>query len=407
MRRVRSRVPRLDRARRPHRRPPPKSRHGRVTPPRRDRDDAARRRARVEPVGEAADRACVVGGRARRSRPRAGRSAARDPLLGRLRRFIRRARARLRDLDGEAPARRRARRRDPRAARVVHGRSGTSRGQRVRLPVVRPGERLDARRGGGDEDRRQLSPLLQHARERVPRLRWALRGRAPLGAPRGARTRRSPGARRRGQRRSRTTTPATSRGTTTCWRRHASSSRASGDRSRWRGAASERSAAVPAARTCGWRSAEVRSTRSERARPPPRVPDARRRLPLLHGHARRRRAADGGRLCGSPTSRRSSSRASKEHDELRLRHRRRRLRRLRARQPAQRRSRNARARARGRAHRLLVGRRTSTCRRRSRFRSATRATTGATRPSRSRSWTGAASPMPAARCSAGRARSTG
>ncbi len=46
LRRVRPRVPGLDRARRPHRRPPPQPRHGRVTPPRRDRDDAARRRAR-------------------------------------------------------------------------------------------------------------------------------------------------------------------------------------------------------------------------------------------------------------------------------------------------------------------------------------------------------------------------
>ncbi len=41
LRRVRARVPGLDRARRPHRRPPPQPRHGRVAAPGRDRDDAA------------------------------------------------------------------------------------------------------------------------------------------------------------------------------------------------------------------------------------------------------------------------------------------------------------------------------------------------------------------------------
>ena len=105
-----------------------------------------------------------------------GDPAPGDPLLGRLRGVVRRARARLGDLDDEAPARRGTRRCDPRAARVVHGRPGAPCGERVRLPVVRAGERRNARRGGGDEDRRQLPPLLQHARERVPRLRRALRG---------------------------------------------------------------------------------------------------------------------------------------------------------------------------------------------------------------------------------------
>ena len=55
--------------------------------------------------------------------------------------------------------------------------------------------------------------------------------------------------------RSPTTTPATSRATTTSSRRRATSSPRSAGRSRWPAAASGRSAAAPAARTCGWRSA--------------------------------------------------------------------------------------------------------------------------------------------------------
>ncbi len=69
---VRARVPRLDRARRPHRRPPPQPRHGRIAASGRRRVDAARRRARREPVGQAAGRASVLGGRPRSPRPRAG-----------------------------------------------------------------------------------------------------------------------------------------------------------------------------------------------------------------------------------------------------------------------------------------------------------------------------------------------
>ena len=56
-------------------------------------------------------------------------------------------------------------------------------------------------------------------------------------------------------RRSRTTTRATWPGTTTCSRARASWSRPSVSRSRWSAAASARSAAAPAAPTCGWRSA--------------------------------------------------------------------------------------------------------------------------------------------------------
>ena len=55
--------------------------------------------------------------------------------------------------------------------------------------------------------------------------------------------------------RSPTTTPATWPATTTCAPTRASSSRRWARRSRWSAAASARSAAAPAARTCGWRSA--------------------------------------------------------------------------------------------------------------------------------------------------------
>ena len=73
--------------------------------------------------------------------------------------------------------------------------------------------------------------------------------------------------------RSPTTTPATWRGTTTCATSRASSSPRSASRSRWGATASVRSAAAPAVRTCGWRSAARRSTRSvcaRRWRPAPR-----------------------------------------------------------------------------------------------------------------------------------------
>ena len=75
-------------------------------------------------------------------------------------------------------------------------------------------------------------------------------------------------------RRSRITTRATSRATTTFSKRRATSSRGSDGRSRWHAAGSGPSAAAPAARTCGWKSAALRSTRSARAKP--RRPEPRR-----------------------------------------------------------------------------------------------------------------------------------
>ena len=77
------------------------------------------------------------------------------------------------------------------AIRAAHG-------QRVRLPSARRGEHRHPERRGGHQDHRQLPALLQHARQRVPRLRRRLRGRPPLRAARQARQRRAAttGARR-------------------------------------------------------------------------------------------------------------------------------------------------------------------------------------------------------------------
>ena len=115
---------------------------------------------------------------------------------------------------------------------------------------------------GVDEDRHRLPALLQHAGQRVPRLRrhatrcsttpscwpsWCER--AGSAAP--AATDRSP-----------TTTPATWPATTTSSTRPGSWSPRRARRWRWSAAASARSAAAPAAPTCGWRSGAARSTRS-------------------------------------------------------------------------------------------------------------------------------------------------
>ena len=66
----------------------------------------------------------------------------------------------------------------------LHRRPGPADGERVHVPVVRRAERGDHERGRRDEDRRELPALLQHARERVPRLRRQLRGRPPHRAAR-------------------------------------------------------------------------------------------------------------------------------------------------------------------------------------------------------------------------------
>ena len=200
LRRVRPRVPGLDRARRPHRRPATPPRDGGVALPRRGGDDAPRRRPLVEPLGQAAVGARRLGRRPRRPRARAGRSRAGGPLLGRLRGVVRRARARQCARHRDAPPPRGPRRRDPRAARVVHGRPRPQDGRRVHLPGAGAAERRDARGGRRHADRHELSALLQHARQRVHGLRRYLRGRpshrAAGGAPRRRTTRGSRGHRR-------------------------------------------------------------------------------------------------------------------------------------------------------------------------------------------------------------------
>ena len=103
------------------------------------------------------------------------------------------------------------------------GDPGAADGERVRVPGGGGAERRDAERAGRDEDRRELPALLQHARERVRRLRRELRGAAPHGAAGGARR---VGAAAAGGGRGVDHVPrlaAISRGTTTCaWSRGSS-----------------------------------------------------------------------------------------------------------------------------------------------------------------------------------------
>ena len=77
----------------------------------------------------------------------------------------------------------RRRLRDPRPGRDVHRRSRAPRRQRVPLRDARRAERGDAQRlqgaGRHEADRHDLPALLQHAEERVPRLRREVRGRPP------------------------------------------------------------------------------------------------------------------------------------------------------------------------------------------------------------------------------------
>ena len=96
LRGVRPRVPGVDRARRPHRRPAPQPRDDGVELPSGGRVDAARRRAGRQSVGQAAGRPCGVGRGPRSACRRGRRGCAGDPLLGGLRRGLRRARARRR-----------------------------------------------------------------------------------------------------------------------------------------------------------------------------------------------------------------------------------------------------------------------------------------------------------------------
>ena len=130
--------PVVDRARRPHRRPPPPSRDGRVALPGRGRrrcsaTSSARRirgasRRPSAPTGRTSS-ACACSSRAtRHPRSSTGSAAPRRSTSGRAPSAV---------VDGEAAARGRARRRHPRPARVVHRRPRAAHGQRVRVPGVR------------------------------------------------------------------------------------------------------------------------------------------------------------------------------------------------------------------------------------------------------------------------------
>ena len=87
---------------------------------------------------------------------------------------------------------------------------------------------------GITQDRHRLPALLQHARQRVPRLRRKLRGRSttPSSSPSSSREGRLKPT-RESTSRSPTTTPATWPATTTCSRRRARSSPPSASRSKW------------------------------------------------------------------------------------------------------------------------------------------------------------------------------
>ena len=197
LRRVRARVPGVDRARGPHRRPaPPPGDDGLVVPDR-VRADAARRRARRRTRGASRRPSAPTGPSELGVRVLEPGDPAPEVLywVGCAASFDERARTAAR-VDGQAAQGRRRGLRHPRPARVVHRRPGAAHGQRVPLPGARRAERRDAERGRRDEDRGELPALLQHARQRVPGLRRQLRGRAPHRAARRPRARRA-GSRRR------------------------------------------------------------------------------------------------------------------------------------------------------------------------------------------------------------------
>ena len=282
-------MPGVDRARGPHHRPAPPPGDDGLPLSHRGRADAARRRARLQPVGQGAVGAGRLGRGAGRARAGARGPRARGPLLGGLRCVRRRARPRLRTVDGQAAAGRRRGLRDPGPARVVHGRPGAAHGQRVPLPGPRRAEREHAQRCGRDQDRGQLPALLQHARQRVRRLRWRLRGDAPLRAAGRAGARRAaPAGQERGRHHlPRLLLPGPAQ---RCPRRPARAGRGGGraDRDEAQRQAhvllrgGRRAHVDGGARREDQRGARARGDRNRRL-------DPRCRLPVLHADARRRR----------------------------------------------------------------------------------------------------------------------
>ncbi len=140
-----------------------------------------------QPVGPVPGRAGRLGRRSSTASPIVDarrRLRPRVPLLGRLRRQLRRQEPEGHRGHGQADAAGRHRLRHPRPVRELHRRPRPPLGQRVHLPDARHAEHRDARRHGREEDRHAVPALLQHAAERVPAARRQLRGRAPQPVPR-------------------------------------------------------------------------------------------------------------------------------------------------------------------------------------------------------------------------------
>ncbi len=209
LRRLRRAVPRGHRARRPHHRHAPLPGAHRIRVPAGARGPVQEPREQGQPLGPELQRPHRVDRRDGHRHPglrRAHRQLRRlrVPLLGRLRRRLRGPRQE--DHEGRRRAPRRGRGELPgaRTGRDLHRRLGPSCGQRVPVPDAGAAEHRAARRGvrrppaEPAQDRRDLRPLLQRPRQRVPAGGRRLRGGAPHAAaqqagPReAARARRSP-----------------------------------------------------------------------------------------------------------------------------------------------------------------------------------------------------------------------
>src|SRR5437870_4499481 len=109
----------------------------------------------------------------------------RGPVLGRLRRVVRRSEPEGRpSLRADPPEGRRAVR-HPRTGGEVHRRSTAETRQRILGANDDHGERRDAEPLRSHANRRDLSPLLQHAEERISGFRRDIRRRPPLPIPPG------------------------------------------------------------------------------------------------------------------------------------------------------------------------------------------------------------------------------
>src|SRR3990172_2710410 len=294
LRRLRARVPGLDRAHRPHSRSPPEPRDGRVAVPTGGGRLAPQPRELVEPVGSAPGAAGSLGRRAGGARAGAGRVGARVPLLGGVRGLVRRPRAERRP-GARAPVEQRGHRlRDPWTTGALHRRPCEADGARVPVPDPRRAERGGPGRRRCSQDRRELPPLLQHAGQRVPRLRWTVRGRPPYGAVGATRSRRPARTAARGWKESHLPRPLLPRAT----QRHLRRAPIPGAQLR-RDAAARRALLLLRS---GWREdvdgGARRKADSRRAGRGGRRHGGRHprgRLSLLHDHARRRHQIGGQR----------------------------------------------------------------------------------------------------------------